>query len=224
MKRELYLKDIHYSVVFSAECRSFRELILLAIKKKISFRGLDLCGSKFVNINFSSIDFTGSNLSAAKFINCNLNGANFEDCDLYYADLSKSNIKKAMFGKKISDSFNVSKQGAIYLAKKMIGLKPTGKIIGYKKIYRLDGTFTKSSICTLEIPAKAKRVGNFISGKCRAEYAKVLKGSGFSGHDNSFFYKQGKIVKPRKKFNNDPLDICTSGIHFFLTRKEAINY
>jgi hypothetical protein len=223
MKRLFSLRN-KYSVVFSAECRSFREFILLAIKKKISFRDLDLYGSKFVNINFSSIDFSGSNLSGTNFINCNLNGTNFENCDLYCADFSQSDVKNAIFGKRILYHFNVSKQGAIDLAEKIIGLKSTGKIIGYKKIYKLDEVSTKSIICTLEIPAKAKRVGNFYNGKCRAEYAKVLKGSGFSGHDESFFYKEGKIVRPEKKFNNDPLTICASGIHFFLTREQAKNY
>lgn len=87
-----------------------------------------------------------------------------------------------------------------------------------------DGVFMKSTICTLEIPAKAKRVGNYQNGKCRAEYAKVLKGSGFSGYDHTFFYKEGKIVRPKKKFNNNPLTTCTSGIHFFLTIGQAKNY
>lgn len=44
-----------------------------------------------------------------------------------------------------------------------------------------------------------------------------------SGHDGTFKYRLGKIVKPAH-FDTKPDDICTSGIHFFFGKKNAENY
>jgi hypothetical protein len=79
------------------------------------------------------------------------------------------------------------------------------------------------NIAELEIPAEARRVGGVTSRKCRAEFAKVIKGSGPSGHDLNFIYKEGEIVKP-SSFDPNPLVECAPGIHFFITREEAEAY
>jgi len=78
----------------------------------------------------------------------------------------------------------------------------------------------------LLIPSKAKR--SSASGrKCRAEYVKVLDvigaKEGISKHDKTVKYVKGKIVKANK-FDEDRWHECSSGIHFFITKQEAIDY
>jgi hypothetical protein len=92
---------------------------------------------------------------------------------------------------------------------------PDGELIGYKK---LKG----GVICKLKIPAEAKRVGGVVGRKCRAEFAEVLEGDGWSLTRSypSVSYEVGEKVKP-DKFNGNLFEECSAGIHFFLTRKEA---
>lgn len=52
-------------------------------------------------------------------------------------------------------------------------------------------------------------------GKKEREFASI--------HDSSFKYKKGMVVTP-DSFNQDITEDCGSGIHFFLTKKEALNY
>ena len=46
----------------------------------------------------------------------------------------------------------------------------------------------------------------------------------FSCHDKNFKYVVGQKVKPTKKFDKNHRSECSTGIHFFLTAKEAANY
>ena len=69
----------------------------------------------------------------------------------------------------------------------------------------------------------------------RANVARVLKiqktatvinafvGSAFSLHDTHFYYRLGEIVYP-DNFDPDPDVVCTNGIHFFGTVKDAVEY
>ena len=96
---------------------------------------------------------------------------------------------------------------------------PERTVIGWKKC-------KNNIIVKLEIPAEAKR-SNATGRKCRAEYAKVLEviGAevGISQYDHKTEYKAGKIVRP-DKWDEDRWNECSSGIHFFITRKEAEDY
>jgi len=97
---------------------------------------------------------------------------------------------------------------------------PEGDIIGYKK--------TREGIVKLLIPADAKRSHSF-GRKCRAEYAKVLElpngiTEATSSHDVFFKYRVGEIVRPELPFDENWLEECSTGIHFFITRGEAERY
>jgi hypothetical protein len=115
-------------------------------------------------------------------------------------------------------------------------------LIGYKKVmlsYKSNESPTKEIIATLEIPAGALvRIPprwNFMSyHKYRASEAKVVNltyqktGEPYTGDaahslvEFNFFYKIGEVVKPtHQPFSMDRFDDCASGIHFFLSRKEA---
>jgi hypothetical protein len=44
-----------------------------------------------------------------------------------------------------------------------------------------------------------------------------------SQHDRHFKYRKGAIVKPKRDFSTS-FATCSSGIHFFLKRSDAVNY
>jgi len=88
-------------------------------------------------------------------------------------------------------------------------------MIGYKKL--ADG-----SICVLSIP-KGAIVFSINGSKCRTNKASVLEGGGASCHDRDFVYKQGEKYEI-SGFNLAYNLECASGIHFFKTRKEAVDY
>ena len=100
---------------------------------------------------------------------------------------------------------------------------PDGDLIVYKQLQHGD-------IATLKIPASARR-SNATGRKCRAEYAEVLAiqekeggamESGVSWYDNSFVYRVGETVHPHE-WCEDRWQECAGGIHFYLTRYEAVN-
>lgn len=123
------------------------------------------------------------------------------------------------------------------------------KIIGWKKALVVKNHFrdeysTGEKLCLikLEIPVNTQRLqpSNY---KCRASRAKVLgiyeitQGDyklrcdetklveeAYSRRDSNFRYRVGKIVKPTVPFDKRFSMDCTSGIHFFLTKEEALKY
>jgi uncharacterized protein YjbI with pentapeptide repeats len=88
------------------------------------------------------------------------------------------------------------------------------------------------AIVKLLIPEDAKR-SSATSRKCRASKAVVLEiqdtegnkvdGCAISGHDWNFIYRVGETVEP-DSFNDNRWKECSNGIHFFLTRQEAVDY
>jgi hypothetical protein len=81
------------------------------------------------------------------------------------------------------------------------------------------------------IPAAAKRTASLVGRKCRAEYAQVLGIDGEDGealreaisdYDSDYVYRVGEMVYP-DSYDDDPRVECTHGIHFYLTRQEALD-
>jgi hypothetical protein len=125
---------------------------------------------------------------------------------------------------------------------------PKTDFIAYKKVYGRDRWGASVPlIATLLIPASATKIaGDFNHrraaklpdlprlGKCRATSAKVLKiynvASGetrkvaYSMHDSTFKYEVGKTVAPHTVFEIKKIKACSGGIHFFITKEEAISY
>lgn len=87
-------------------------------------------------------------------------------------------------------------------------------------------------IVELEIPAEAKR-SSATNRKCRCDKAKVLSirdlsgtvklDLAVSGYDEEFIYEVGKTVFV-DDFDDNRWNECSTGIHFFITRSEAVNY
>ena len=100
-----------------------------------------------------------------------------------------------------------------------------GSFIGWKK--------ANGFIVKLEITEDALR-SSATSRKCRCSKAKVLAIENYDGseshcpavqssYDSTFLYEVGKMVEV-KDFDTNRWNECAPGIHFFITRGEAVNY
>ena len=144
-------------------------------------------------------DLRGADLRCANLHGANLHGASLHGADLCYANLCGANLTDA----KGLAQFQVCPE--------------VGAFIGFKKV--------GVAIITLLIPADAKRVNAYGSRKCRAEFAYVQKVEG-ELHKlayRGFKYPKSGLVTP-DKYDPDPRSECSHGIHFFITRQEAVEY
>ena len=109
-----------------------------------------------------------------------------------------------------------------------------GEFVAWKKA-RLHGKSGGECIVKLLIPSDAKRLSS-TSEKCRADKAMVLEVQDMDGnkinecaysnyeHAQDFEYKVGETVTPREPFDDDRWNECSSGIHFFIDRRAAVEY
>ena len=180
----------------------------------------DLHGADLSDAYLCGADLCGADLSGANLHGANLHGANLSDADLRYANLSDADLR---------DANHVQ----LSIAKTSI-LPDEGDIIGWKKAWT-DGTMLpKSVIVKLLIPADAQR-SNATGRKCRASTARVLDlqdkqgnslpsdTTAYSGHDTDFTYKKGETIHV-EDFDTNRWKECAPGIHFFITRIEAVEY
>ena len=180
-------------------------------------------------------DLRYANLRDAALCGANLHGAALCGADLRYADLSRANLHGADLSRANLSGANLrdANHAKLSIAKTSI-LPDEGDIIGWKKAY-VDGTMLpKSVIVKLLIPADAQR-SNGTGRKCRASKARVLDlqdkqgnslppdTTAYSGHDTDFTYKKGETIHV-EDFDTNRWKECAPGIHFFITRIEAVKY
>ena len=186
----------------------------------VDLRYADLSGAYLRDAYLSCACLSGADLSGADLSGADLSGADLSDVDLRYADLSDADLRDANYVQ-------------LSIAKTSI-LPEEGDIIGWKKAY-VDGTMLpKSVIVKLLIPADAQR-SNGTGRKCRASKARVLDlqdkqgnslppdTTAYSGHDTDFTYKKGETIHV-EDFDTNRWKECAPGIHFFITRIEAVKY
>ena len=160
-------------------------------------------GGKQADLRYA--DLRGADLRYA-----DLRGANLSNADLSGADLRYADLKGVKFNE--------------YTSFLNLQCPEEGSFIGFKKC-------TDNSIVKLKILKDAKR-SSATTRKCRASKAKVLEildengneiSQTFSCHDDNFIYKVGETVSV-DDFDEDRWNECATGIHFFITKQEAINY
>ena len=165
-----------------------------------NLRGADLRG-----VDLRGVDLRGANLRGANLSCVDLSDADLSDADLSYVDLSCVKYNE-----------NTS-----FLA---LQCPEEGSFIGFKKCK--DNTIVKLLITEDALRSSAT------SRKCRCSKAKVLEitdregnsiNSVSSKHDEKFVYEVGKIVEV-KDFDSDRWNECSTGIHFFITKREAELY
>ena len=169
-----------------------------------------------------------ANLYYANLSRANLYGANLCDADLSRANLYGANLHGAnLHGANLSCAKNAA------LAQARTIICPEGAIIGWKKVELGHDDCSMTGIAKLLIPGDAK-CSNASGRKCRASKAVVLaleevdgtpyKGRAMSQRCRSFIYEVGKTVYPEEPYEDDRWEECASGIHFFITREEAVAY
>ena len=181
-----------------------------------------------------------ANLSEANLRNAYLNGADLRGAYLRGADLRGADLRGAYLrGANLrgADLRGAYLRGADLSFAKInypIVCPEEGSFIGFKKAIMLDTTGChRSCVVKLEIPADALR-SSATSRKCRCSKAKVLSITNldgtdadidvaYSNHDPDFIYKIGEIVEV-PDFDTDRWNECSTGIHFFITRQEAVEY
>ena len=147
-----------------------------------------------------------ANLRSADLIGADLKGANLRGSDLICAELSGADLSGA-------DGIPA------------ICCPEEGSFIGFKKA----GDY----IVKILILDDAKR-SSATSRKCRCSKAKVLSITELDGsetdvtevesnYDSSFVYRIGETVEV-PNFDDDRWNECAPGIHFFITRQEAVEY
>lgn len=156
-----------------------------------------------------------------------LRGAKLDDADLRGADLSDANLSDAnLRGAKLDDAKYNSKTAFYAMC-----CPEEGEFIGYKKAHR-SYNMDEYCIVELKICADAKR-SSATTRKCRCSKAEVLSitsidgerlgCNGISDYYTGFEYKVGEIVQSYG-FCEDRWKECAEGIHFFITRDEAVQY
>ena len=162
-----------------------------------------------------------ANLSGAELSGANLSYANLSCADLSYANLSYANLSCA-------DLRGADLRGADLRGADLRGADLSGAKLPHFQICPEEGGFTawkkvSESVIKVLVPSEAKRTSSLVGRKCRAEFVVVLEGSGTSKYDGKTVYQPGLTVYP-DKYDDDIRIECTSGIHFFMTRREAEEY
>lgn len=175
------------------------------------FRGASCSGADFTNADLRKANFTGANCTDANFTGAILTGTDFLGAKLSGAKFDLEGLKKCLC---FEDLYNSTR------------ILPEGDLIGWKRC-------RNNILAKLLIPKEAKRSHAF-GRKCRAEYAEVLELVSLTGKmtptfahskfDPYFQYKVGDTVRPINQFDENWVDECASGIHFFITRREAELY
>ena len=172
------------------------------------------------NADLSNADLFGANLRGANLFGANLRDADLRNADLFGANLRDANLSNANLREASIDQMMWN----IYTVFYPLQCPESGSYIGYKKASGL--------VVELEIPADARR-SSATSRKCRASKAKVLSitdingnpagGQVKSNYDPNFVYAIGETVEVTD-FDDNRWNECSTGIHHFITRAEAVIY
>ena len=207
--KRAYLNDANLSHVYLSGA-NLRDAYLSGANLRDAYlSGTDLRYANLRGANLRDAYLRGANLSHA-----NLSGADLRGADLSYADLSSANLS------------GVDLRGAnnIYIP---LACPEKGSFIGFKKVSNGE------QIVELFIPTDAKRSSS-TGRKCRCNKAKVISITNIDGssceltkvrssYDSSFMYTVGEYVEV-KNFDDNRWNECAPGIHFFITREEAVRY
>ena len=185
-------------------------------------RGADLRDASLGCADLEYADLGGANLSGADLRNANLRNADLRGANLGHANLYGADFSGADLGGANLWSTDLSCVKNIFFP---MACPEKGSFIAFKKA----GCY----IIELFIPSNAKRC-SATSRKCRCSKAKIISITTPSGdktnitevhsnYDPNFIYKLGEYVEV-KNFDDNRWNECSTGIHFFITRQEAVNY
>ena len=185
-------------------------------------RSADLRSANLWDADLRCANLSGANLGCADLRDANLRDVNLRDVNLYGTNLSGADLKGAdLSGANLWDADLRCAKNIFF----PMACPEKGSFIAFKKA----GCY----IIELFIPSNAKRC-SATSRKCRCSKAKVISITTLSGdktnitevhsnYDPNFIYKLGEYVEV-KNFDDNRWNECSTGIYFFITRQEAVNY
>lgn len=193
----------------------------------------DLFGANLLGANLLKVNLSKANLSKADLSMADLFGADLIEANLSMADLSRTDLSKAnLFGANLlrTNLSRASLSGANLSGTENtpyipIACPDTGAFVAWKKV--------NDYIVKLQIPEDAKRC-SATTRKCRCDKALVLAIENKDGTDSgkttltnmsyaTCVYTVGKMVYP-DSWDDDRWNECSHGIHFFITRQEAVDW
>lgn len=174
---------------------------------EVNLSGVNLSGANLAGVDLSGADLSGALMAGTNLYRANLSGANLSGVYPFEANLFGANLSEAI----ISETYPP------------LVCPEKGSFTAFKKV--------GEHIVELLIPEDALR-SSATSRKCRCSKAKVvsitnLDGSSTdiceltSGHDDTFIYRVGETVSV-DNFDKNRWNECAPGIHFFITRYEAV--
>ena len=196
---------------------------------KANLIGADLSGARLCRAGLMGAILSGANLFGANLHCANLIGADLRGAELFGADLTGADLSKAILP-------NPEVMNSIC----PLNCPETGAFIGWKKAYAIERVYPSKVqknvevIVKLQIPGRAKR-SSATSRKCRCDRALVLDIQSLGGeslptgtvaysrYDHTFTYEAGQKLYIAN-FDDDRWKECSAGIHFFITRQEAVDY
>lgn len=202
----------------------------------------------FINCTFTNCKFYPNSWRKnynCLYINCEFNHVavgNIETWDCVFQEcefnnsILEDNLPDILDGIKGNWWGNVIVDGEIYNTKGWYSVIPDGNFVGYKKaLYQTrenDHLTTKQCIIGLLINSNnvvyCKGLGKMRTREalvCSIEDLETGKqlAKANSWYDKDFLYIINGIVAV-DDFNKNRQDVCSAGIHFFLTKAEAKNY
>lgn len=177
--------------------------------------GTNFCGASFDRCNFENANCYGAIFRDTAFWNTNLTNVSMYEADFTNADFMKCKLDNIKYDECTC---------GIALA-----CPEKGAFTAFKKAELYNGDIC---IVELQVPADALR-SSATTRKCRVSKAKVVavykmdgksvKQNAYSMHTRSFVYKIGKMVEV-KNFDENRWNECSTGIHCFITKREAEQY
>ena len=210
----------------------------------------DLRGFDLIDINLSGADLRNSDLGDANLMYADLKYADLKYTDLSYTNLSDADLRGAdlrganLMGADLSDTdiSDADLRGTNLWDTDLSNtnlknVKTNINTIGYNLACPEEGSFIgykRASGCMVKllILDDAKR-SSATTYKCRCDKAKVLdiedantdkkKKKTKSDYDPEFIYRVGEIITV-DDFDDNRWNECSTGIHFFVNKENAVNY
>ena len=193
--------------------------------KRADLRYADLRGASLMAANLELAELGNANLEWTDFSEADLNGANLIDTELYGARLDTAVMSPDTL---INFPLACPDEGAFIGWKKCVAFSP---LLSHSIC--VEARYQEPVIVKLCILNTAKR-SSATGRKCRCDRAEVLDiqdmhgnrlvdVAAYSQYDRGFAYKVGEVVSVNN-FDDCRWHECAPGIHFFITRQEALEY
>lgn len=200
--------------------------------------------SSFYRSNLMLFDFGNSFVHRCVFFECDFTSSNFVRSDLRHCIFYKCRFFGSRFDEAVTRDCSFvycNFEGVCNPPDVPLSCPESGEFIGWKKAHINHLTETdcgfrvdiEPCIVKLRILPYSKRSSAY-GRKCRCDKALVLEIQSLMGEvldgevatsmrDMEFHYRAGEVVSV-PNFDENPHHECAPGIHFFITRKEAVDY